>query len=488
MGAGGAPAEAFALVQAERGARRLYAVDEGAARLGLFVGQKATDAAALAPELVVADADPAADALALTALADWCARFSPAVALDAPDGLYLDITGVAHLWGGEAAMAADLTARLGRNGLPIRAAVAATPGAAWALARFARLVPAVVEAGDEAACLARLPPSALRLEAEAAAQIARLGVTTVAALAALPRDQVVRRFGAAVILRLDQALGRTREALTYRRPPSPWFARRAFADPISAPEDLARATADIVADLCARLEAAGRGARRFDLCFHRLDGVIHRVGAGLALAGRDAAAIHRLMAPKLDAIDPGFGLEVVTLTAEAVEPISARQARLGEAAAAGVEAGAAALVDRLTNRLGTEAVWRAEARASHDPRRAVARRAPLSSPQGPGWDPQRPRPLRLFRHPEPIEAVAPVPDDPPVLFRWRGAAHRVRRAEGPERLAEEWWRRPFAETDPARARDYYRVEDEAGARFWLFRDGLYSAEAPAKWWMHGLFG
>ena len=492
-GHGAAPAEAFALVQAERGARRLYAVDDGAARLGLFVGQKATDAAALAPELVMADADPVADAAALTALADWCARFSPAVAIDAPDGLYLDITGAAHLWGGEAAMAADLAARLGRNGLPVRAAVAGTPGAAWALARFGRSALTVVAAGDEAAHLAPLPPSALRLESQTAAQIARLGLTTVAALAALPRDQVVRRFGAAVIARLDHGLGRTREALVYRRPPSPWFARRAFADPISAPEDLARAAADIVAGLCARLETAGQGARRFDLCFHRLDGVAHLVSAGLALAGRDAAAIHRLLAPKLDSVDPGFGIEVVTLTAEAVEPISARQARLGEGADAGVEAGAAALVDRLTNRLGAGAVWRAEARPSHDPGRAVARRPALSpilgaATRGEGWDPLRPRPLRLFRQPEPIEAMAPVPDDPPVFFRWRGAPHRVRRAEGPERLAEEWWRHPFDEVGPGRARDYYRVEDEAGARFWLFRDGLYGAEAPAKWWMHGLFG
>jgi protein ImuB len=153
-----------------------------------------------------------------------------------------------------------------------------------------------------------------------------------------------------------------------------------------------------------------------------------------------------------------------------------------------VETGAAALVDRLTNRLGAGAVWRAEARASHDPRRAVARRPPLSPAQGAGWDPLRPRPLRLFYRPEPIEAMAPVPDDPPVFFRWRGVPHRVRRAEGPERLAEEWWRRPFEEAGSGRARDYYRVEDEVGARFWLFRDGFYDAETPAKWWMHGLFG
>src|SRR5271165_3000104 len=253
-----------ALVQAERGVRRLYAVDAGAAALGLFVGQKATDATALVPELSLADADPAADTDALTALADWCARFSPAVALDAPDGLFLDITGVAHLWGGERALASDLTARLARNGLAGRVAIAGTAGAAWALAHFGE-AGAILAPGDErvALCaLGSLPAAALRLALEERAQIIRLGLSTVSSLAVLPRGQITRRFGPGVVLRLDQALGRVREALTFRRPPTPWFARLAFAEPISVPEDLARATGDIAGRLCARLEARGQGARR----------------------------------------------------------------------------------------------------------------------------------------------------------------------------------------------------------------------------------
>jgi protein ImuB len=476
-----------------------------AAVLGLFVGQKATDAAALVPELVLADADPAADAAALTALADWCARFSPAVALDAPDGLFLDITGVAHLWGGERAMAADLTRRLARNGLAVRTAIAGTPGAAWALAHFAGAhfgkAGAITPPGDEAGALASLPAPALRLAPEEAAQIVRLGLSTVGALAALPRGQITRRFGPGVVLRLDQTLGQVREALTFRRPPTPWFVRLVFAEPISVPEDLVRATRDIAERLCARLEARGQGARRFELCFHRLDGALHRLIVGLALPGREARTIARLLIPKLETVDPGFGIEVVTLAADAAEPLSARQGRLDEDRDIALEEGVAPLVDRLTNRLGEDAVWRAEPFPSHDPERAVRRRPPLSpiasqsDPGGglgsdpeSGWDPRRPRPLRLFRRPEPIEAMAPVPDDPPVYFRWRGAGHRVRRAEGPERLAEEWWRKPFEDAAPGRVRDYYRVEDEAGGRFWVFRDGLYEPGAQPRWWLHGLFG
>src|SRR5665213_1188444 len=468
-------------------ARRLFAVDERAAAFGLYVGQKATDAVALVPELATADADPAADGTALTVLCDWCRRFSPAVAMDPPDGLFLDITGADHLWGGERPMMDDLVGRLAVNGLFARAAIAGTPGAAWAAAHFGACA-TIIAPDAEAESLAPLPIHALRLEAATAAQVMRLGLTTVGRLASLPRDQITRRFGPAVVLRLDQALGRAREALTFRHPPNPWFARLVFAAPISTSEDLARVARDIALELSGRLEAEGKGARRFDLVFHRLDGRSQSLAIGLCLPGRDAVAITRLFLPLLERVDPGFGGETVTLAAEDVESIIQRQAAFDGSRTTAVQETVAPFIDRLTNRLGEDAVWRAEAWPSHVPERAVARRPALSPPRGTGWDPGRPRPLRLFRDPQAIEAVAPVPDDPPIFFRWRGRPHRVRRAEGPERLAEEWWRHPFEAADPARARDYYRVEDEDGARFWLFRAGLYGADAHPKWWLHGLFG
>jgi protein ImuB len=484
LGLGGRP---FALIASERGVRRLTAVDAAAAALGLHPGQKAAAAVALVPELVTDDADPAGDLAALNALVDWCVRFSPAVAPDPPDGLFLDITGVAHLWGGEAAMLADLLARLAQSGIPARGAVAGSAGAAFALARFGP-DRTVIGAGAEAAALAGLPIAALRLEPAAAAQLARLGVTRIGQLAGLPRDQLARRFGQGVLVRLDQAMGRAEEALVFRRPATPWFARAAFAEPISAPDDLARAAGDIAAVLCRRLEAEGRGAGRFDLAFHRLDGRAERRAIGLALPGRDPAAVARLFAPMLETVDPGFGVDAVTLTAERVEALGHRQVTLETVEEVALEDGVAPLVDRLTNRLGEDRVWRAEAHPSHIPERAVLRRPPLAAGAGAGWDKDRPRPVRLFRRPEPIEVMAPIPDDPPIQFRWRGGLRRVRRAEGPERLAEEWWRRPPGDTTPAHVRDYYRVEDETGARYWIFRAGLYSAKTPAKWWLHGLFG
>lgn len=475
----------FALIAAERGVRRLYAVDGAAAALGLYAGQKATDAMALVPELAIADADPAGDLAALEALVLWCVRFSPAVALDPPDGLLLDVTGVAHLWGGEAAMLDDLTDRLARQGIPARGAIAGSAGAAWALARGGE-DRTVAPPGDELELLSPLAVTCLRLEPETAAQLVRLGIARIGQLAALPRDQLARRFGQAALTRLDQALARSEEALVFQRPSTPWFARLAFAEPISAPEDLTRACRDIAGQLCARLLAEGRAARRFELAYHRLDGRAERRVIGLSLPGREPDAIARLFAPMLETVDPGFGIEVVTLSAEDVETRSERQITLQSVGEIAREDGIAPLVDRLANRLGEARVWRAEAFPSHIPERAVIRKTALSSAGGQGWPKDRPRPVRLFARPEPIEATAPIPDDPPVFFRWRGRVRRVRYAEGPERLAEEWWRRPPGESGVSDVRDYYRVEDETGARYWLFRAGLYGADDPPKWWLHGL--
>ena len=477
----------FALVATTRGTRRIAAVSLEAARLRLRPGQKATDAFALVPELIVAEHEPEADAAALAELARWCVRFSPAVAIDAPDGLYLDVEGVAHLWGGEAELLADLRARLAANGLPFRLAIADTPGAAWALAHYGA-DGTIAPPGGQAELLGPLPPAALRLDADAAGQIERLGLRRIAQLAALPRAPLGRRFGAATLTRLDQALGRSAEALAFHRPPTPWFSRLSFAEPISAPEDMARVACDVSARLCAALEAKGQGARRFELAYHRLDGQVLAVTVGLSLAGRDPVRLGKLFAPKLEALDPGFGIEVVTLAAHEVEATGARQVRLDAAQAA--EDGLSPLVDRLTNRLGEGRVWRAEAAQSHVPELAVTRAKPLAAAApAPSWSPETPRPVRLFRRPEPVDGVvALTPDDPPMQFRWRGQLHRVRRAEGPERIAEEWWKADIKDVSVGHVRDYYRVEDQAGGRYWLFRAGLYAPEQPAKWWLHGVFG
>nr|WP_310214924.1 DNA polymerase Y family protein [Caulobacter sp. BE264] len=480
----------FALLVSERGTRRLAAVDDQARSVGLYPGQKAADALALVPNLVTVDHDQAADRAALEALCDWCVRFSPAVAIDGDDGLFLDITGTDHLWGGEAAMLVDLISRLARWGVPARAAIADTAGAAWALARFGPDL-AIAPPGEQRASIAPLPVAALRLGEDAEAQLPRLGLHRVGQVLALPRAQLAKRFGLAAVLRLDQASGQAAEALTFRRPASPWFDRLAFFEPISAPEDLARVAADALALICARLEAEGRGAKRFEVVFHRLDGRSFPVRVGLARIGRDAQRLARLVKPKLDVVDPGFGIEVVTVHASAVEPMGAAQERLDADAEASADETLAPLIDRLVNRLGENRVWRADPFESHVPERSVVRVGPLDPPASARWDSDRPRPVRLFKRPEAIVAIAAeLPDYPPRLFTWRGRSHRIRRAEGPERIGQEWWRAGVAkgEAGPGKIRDYYRVEDDDGGRFWIFRQGLYGGEDAPKWWIHGLFG
>ena len=471
-----------------KGVRQLYAVDAAGRRAGLFVGQKATDAMALCPGLLTAQAEPELDAQALVELSDWCVRFSPAVALDAPDGLFLDITGVAHLWGGEAALAHDFRVRLARSGLAVRVAVADTPGAAWALAHQGQDVETIVPPGRQAEWMTPLRPTALRLDPQAAAQIERLGLKRLAQIFDLPRAPLARRFGPATLTLIDEALGRSKMALTFRRPPSPWFARLAFFEPISALEDLQRVSLDVAASLCARLEREGQGARRFELAFHRVDGKAHSLAIGLALAARDPARIARLFAPKLETVDPGFGIEVVTICADAVEPTAGRQVRLDALLEGGIEDSLAPLVDRLSNRLGEGRVWKTVPVESHIPEQSAAPARPLS-PVATGWDRETPRPLRLFRKPEPLDAVlALTPDDPPRQFQWRKRVHRIRHAEGPERIGDEWWRKEIEDVRTDTVRDYYRVEDQDGARFWVFREGLYAPGQTVKWFLHGLFG
>lgn len=458
---------------------------------GLHPGQTLADALAHEPRLALADADPVKDLEALEALADWCVRFSPAVAVDAPDGLMLDVTGAVGLWADEATLLADLRARFAAADIPVQAAIADSRGAAWALARFGA-DGAICAGAAMRAALRALPVAALRLDLAVAAQLLRLGLATIGQLEDLPPAVITRRFGPAARLRLDQAMGRVGEPLLCRRPPAPFEARLRFMEPISAPEDLERVTRDLLELMSGKLTAAGQGARRFELLFHRVDGRTLTLAIGTALAGRDPARLLSLLRARLDGVDPGFGVEAATLLATEVQPLRERQADLDDPSrlqAMDEAKGVAALIDQLVNRLGEGRVWRPDPVETWTPEAAVARVDPLTPPAQTRWPVDRPRPVRLFARPEPIDAVALTPDDPPSSFRWRGLSHRVARAEGPERLGRPWWRRADDpdRADPARLRDYYRVEDMAGRRFWIFRAGLYEPQRPARWFLHGLF-
>jgi protein ImuB len=489
---GGKVSPPLAVVAKVKNALRLVALDETAERTGLTRGTALADARAMIPALVVADDDPTADAALLDAIADWAERYTPLVALAGTSGLMLDITGCAHLFGGEAALAADLAARLLTQGFLARAAIADTPGAAHAAARFTGL--AVVPEGGNAPMLAPLPLSALRLDPDIVSAMDRVGLKRIGQILGAPRAPLAARFGSETIRRLDQALGQDEEAIDPRRAAPSFIAERRFAEPISREDDIAATLASLAATLSQSLERHGEGARRLEFTLFRVDGAVTRIAVGAGRPIRAPKLILDLFREKFtalgDDLDAGFGFDMARLSVTA--SAAADPAQIDLAGDAATQADVDALVDRIGARLGADSVKVIVAHESHIPERAEIlmsrdnrRPASISGPS-PSPEPESEtallRPLRLFAHPEPVEATAEVPDGPPVHFRWRRALYRVERAEGPERIAAEWWHRDGL------TRDYFRVEDSAGHRFWLYREGLYGRELTApRWYMHGVF-
>ncbi|MCH7542041.1 MAG: DNA polymerase Y family protein [Proteobacteria bacterium] len=507
--------EPLALSVKEAGRLIAAATDRRAEAAGVRPGMALTDARALAPGLKVLPFDGRADARALAALADWCRRYSPVTATDGRDGLWLDIAGAAHLFGGEEALIEDLLGRIRTFGFEARAALADAPGTAWALARHGAgaltILPPGLTPGGVGRAIAGLPVAALRLDPVTVAELDRLGLRRIGDLCRLARADLARRFDAALTARLDQALGRTFEPISPRRPVVPWRARMTFAEPIGAEplgnaDDIALAARRLVERLSALLAPRARGARRLRLSFFRIDGVVERATIGTSRPVRDADYLMRLFAERLERVNAGPGIDAAMIEATVVEVLAPAQDELEgltppEARAPGIQDPLAPLTDKLANRLGEGNVVRLMPRDSHLPERAftIAKAANGSagavSGAGASPLPLTPRPLRLLARPAPIEAMALVPDDPPVLFRWRRTTHRVRRADGPERIALEWWRgdawrRGDGGAVPdfsAEIRDYYRVEDSGGRRFWIYREGTYGPERPARWFLHGLF-
>lgn len=450
-----------------------------------------TQARAFAPGLAVIDADPAADLEGLRRLALWAGRhYAPVVAPDPPDGLWLDITGCASLFDTERALLKDLHRRIAGFGLSVQIAVADTAGCAHAVARHVPAGrPVTIESGDHRTALALLPIAALRLEAGMVEGLRKLGFERIEQLIGSPRAPLAKRFGRTLHRRLDQALGFVPEPIEPVFPEDLPRCRRGFMEPLTTAEAFGQVIADLARDIAAQLVSLGKGVRRLDCHFHRVDGHHQAIRVGTALPSRDPRHLAKLLTAKVETIDPGLGIEAMTLVAPLIEPLAGLQGegleRLGRRGP-----DLTALVDALANRFGQSRLYRATPQASAMPERSLGVTPALATASGAAWHPDLPRPCRMLRSPEAIDVTAMLPDYPPAMFVWRGKRFRVAQADGPERLHGEWWREAGVEADrPYVVRDYFQVETVGGGRYWLFRlgDGESPASGSMRWFLHGAF-
>ena len=464
----------------------VVATNRAATLAGLHTGARVVDMRALCPAVRVVRADPDGDRAALDKLMLWSRRWCPWTAVDGADGIVMDTTGSDHLWGGEDALLREIEGRLGALGFASRLAMAPTHGAAWALARFGP-VRSIATPDTLAARTAPLPARSLRLAADTVLLLQRLGLKSVGDIAAVPRLSLTRRFAKAALAqnplaRLDQLQGRMAEPVSAGQEPHRFAVQVRLPEPVQDPTPY---LPDLCATLCTALAEAGCGARKLTVTVYRTDAEVSTVTAATARASRDPAHLRRLFDDRLDRIDPGYGFELITLDADVTEDVTAAQTDLDGRSDDG--AALAQMVDRLSARLGPQAVRTPASHQSHIPERSLAWALALSqAPRGTDPLPCTDRPLRMLETPEEIHVLYAVPEGPPVQFRWRRVPHRITRFVGPERIAPEWWN----DRPGTRLRDYYRIEDDSSRRLWIYRDGLYGDDRPEPpcWFVHGIFG
>ncbi len=484
---GNAPPDEVPLVLARDGHHGpvIHAANRTARLAGIQTGARVVDMRALCPELKVEYADIAGDRHALDRLVLWARRWCPWTVRDGDDGLILDTTGSDHLMGGEAAMLIEMETQLSRLGLTAGLAVAPTWGAAWALSRFGP-VRSICAADEVLWKLGALPVPALRLDGETVLLLRRLGLKTVGDVIDVPRLSLTRRFVKAPlqanpVLRLDQMLGKTAE------PVASVDAKPRIHVQTQLPEPIFDPTAhlpELCADLCDRLTQTGQGCRSLLLTVYKTDGDVSTVKVATSAPTRDADHLLGLFRDKVERINPGFGFDLITLTAGGVEPLELVQNAFDGNSDEALHL--SRLIDRLSARFGPRAVTRPLLRESHVPERAEARGTALTTLERPTVEVRTDRPIRLFDHPEEVRVLYAVPEGPPAQFVWRKQTLRVARYAGPERIAPEWW----TDRPGTRLRDYFKVEDQFGRRIWLYREGLHEdgRGGDPRWFVHGCFG
>jgi protein ImuB len=469
----------FVLAAPERGRMVVKAANALAEANGIEMGMVVADARAVFPSLQVIDDKPELAGKLLHALAVWCIRYTPIAAVDPPNGLLLDVTGCAHLWGGEQSYLKDVVLKLQNSGYDVRAAIADTVGAAWAICRYGQGSP-IVETGRQADALLALPPAALRLEPDMIQRMQKLGLYQIRSFIGMPRSVLRRRFGQFLLDRLDQALGPSNEIIEPVQPAESYQERLPSMEPIVMDTGIKIALQRLLETLCQRLAGEGKGLRTAIFRGYRMDGEIEQIDIVTNGPSCHVSHLFKLFELKIPTIEPALGIELFMLEAPVVEDIDPVQETLWRTGRGNEDTGLLELLDRLAGRAGMQAIRRYLPDEHYWPERSVKIAESLLEKPQTAWRTDLLRPVHLLSKPEPIEASAAMPDYPPMLFRYKGKVHKVLRADGPERIEREWW------LEGGLHRDYYCLEDESGARYWVFRLGHYNEKKP-EWFIHGFF-
>ncbi|MGV3528129.1 MAG: Y-family DNA polymerase [Flavisolibacter sp.] len=470
----------FVISYEDHGRYIIRSASERAAKKGILSGMTVADARAYIPMLAVIKEDATLAGKLLNKICEWCIRFTPAAAVDGDDGLILDASGCTHLWGGEAEYLAAIEKKLNAFGYRVRTALADTIGAAWALSRFgnSRIAPP----GQQVSAMLSLPPAALRLDLAVLERLHKLGLTTIEKVVALPRTALRRRFGAQLPLRINQAFGIQEETIEPLVPLNPYVERLAFFDPVVTRAGIEKALYKLLELLCTRLQREGKGLRKAKFTGYRIDGKVQEVAIGTNRASCNIEHLFKLFDLKLSEIEPALGIELFTLQANQIEKAEVPQESFWKKTGNIADREVAEMLDRMETKIAGVQIRRYLPAEHYWPEHSYKKATSLEEKAETDWPKDKLRPVKILQKPEAIRVTAPVPDYPPMHFQYRGKLHKIIRADGPERIEPEWW--CYENVLP---RDYYRVEDEEGNRYWLFRSGHYNSEQKPLWFIHGFF-
>ena len=467
----------FVLSSPSHGRMVITAANAIAEANGISNGMVLADARAILPSIQVLDDIPDLTSRLLKRIGEWCIRFTPVVAVDPPDGIMFDATGCSHLWGGDSAYLQHIINKLNFRGYDVNLAMADTHGVAWAVARFGREA-MVVPVGRSLDALLSLPPEALRLDPAITERLHKLGLSRISQFINLPRTSLRRRFGQDFLNRLDVVLGKLEEVIQPLQPPEPYQERLPCLEPIITATGIEIALDQVLKTLCQRLQQEQKGLRQAVFTGYRVDGKVEKVEVKTNRPSHNVKHLFKLFETKISTITPGLGIELFVLEAPKVEDHFPIQEKLWESASGLADERVSELIDRISNKTGAQGI-RYLPNEHYWPERSFKAASSVQEKATTSWT-NKIRPLHLLPEPEKIIVTAPIPDYPPMLFQYQGKLHRIVKADGPERIEQEWW------IQQGQHRDYYRVEDEEGHRYWLFRLGHYH-DKSFQWFIHGFF-